>query len=213
MDRWEHGFSTQKEIFLWLASSRFFDPNRMLQYEEGLPRGKAKAKDDRPMYQNFINFIRSYATTAPQARPNNASSEAIDFFGKRALYTVLLRIAEVKDRIAVFTGTNVGKWTGLQGMLIQLTKEEVKRQLGGDEVLTAVSGIPLDSLPAEDINAVHLTLRVWETTMDGMSIEEIQQMVIRVKGELEAAGKLEYDWRAVKQRKADKQKHEKSTDN
>lgn len=205
MDRWKQGFFAEEDIFLWLASSRFYNPHRMLRHEESLSRGKTKAAEDRPMYQRFLNFSRSQAiATTRRMDPGNVPSDAVDFFGKRALYTVLLRVAEIKSHVKTnFTGVLVTKWTGLEGMLVHLTMKEVRQQLGGDELLTMVSGIPLDSLPVGDVNTVHLTLRVWESTMYGLSADEIKQMAVRVKGELEAEGKLKYDWRAAKQKKAE----------
>lgn len=209
MDRWQRGFSTQEEIFLWLCSSRLFDPTTMLRSEEGLSRARVKANVIRPMYQKFLYFTRSRATNTRRDHLGDVFGDALEFFGRRPLYTVLLRIAEIKKHVATnFTGTAIKNWTGLNGVPIRFTMEEVKRQLGGDEVLTTVSGIHLDSLPAVDINAVHLTLRVWECTMSGMSAEAIQQMVVRLKEELQSAGKLDYDWRAAKQRKEEKRRNE-----
>ena len=213
MDRWKEGFLKEIDIFLWLASSRFFDPNRMLRFEDGLSKGKLRAKADRPMYQNFLDFSQSQKATTPRISFGDISSEAIDFFGKRPLHTTLLRIAEIKSHVkANFTGVLVTKWTGLKGMPVSSTMKEVKERLGGDDLLPAVSGIPLESLPTEDINIVHLTLRAWESTMHRMTAAEIEHMVVRVKEELGAEGKLDYDWKAAKRKKAEnKQKRENSS--
>lgn len=211
MDRWTQGFTSEQDIFAWIASSRFFDPRRMVRSEESNTY-KTKARNDRKMYQHFLDFARTCAEPPQRYVSDHVLNEAVDTFGKRPLHTVIVRIAEIKRYVtANFSGALVQGWTGLQGMPIRITMNEVRSRLGGEGLPTVVSGIPLDSLPSDDIDPVHLTLRAWESTMAGLSADEIKDMVVAAKGELAAEGKLTVDWKAEKQRKAELKKLQKNT--
>lgn len=156
------------------------------------------------MFQNFLGFARTCDIPAQRYVPDEIQGEAIDFFGKRPLYTVLMRIAEVKRYVtANFNGTLVREWTGLQGVLVRITMNEVKGRLGGEEVLSVVSDVSLDSLPSNNIEPGHFTLRTWENTIAGIPVDEIKAMTVRAKEELEVEGKLKRDWRGTKERKAE----------
>lgn len=206
MERWERGFSSQTEIFSWLASSRFFDSRSMLRSNTG-NTSNMKARDARTMYQNFLVYAQDCDSGSKKLDADAVLGEALDFFGKRDLYTVFGHIAAAKRHIgSIFTGRLVQEWTGLQGVPVRFVMDEVRARLGGEDVLSIVAGISLDSLPSGDIDPVHLTLRAWESAMESMSVDEVKTMVVRVKEELAAGGKLEFDWRAAKQRKAEQKR-------
>ena len=202
VDAWKQGFSSEHELFMWLASSRFFNPEDILRSQGN---AKDRAKDARQMYQNFLAFARLHLNRPRRPVIHDALGDALDFFNKRSLHTVLIHIAGIKRHITSnFNGTIIQGWTGLQGMPIRFIKDEVRRRLGGGELVTVVAGISLDLLRSEDIDPIHFALKVWENSMSKLSTEDIHALVSQVKEELDADGKLQYDWRAARQRKADK---------
>ncbi|EKM51481.1 uncharacterized protein PHACADRAFT_149901 [Phanerochaete carnosa HHB-10118-sp] len=204
MDRWQQGFSSEMNIFVWLSSSRLFNTATLLRCE-AVNTSRVKARDARPMYQRFLEFVRRRETSRELPSSTSLASEAIDFFGQRNLFDVLLHIAIVKKHIRdVFTGTLIQDWTGIRGMPVRFIKDETKERLGGEDKLSIVVGIPLDSLQSDDIPPEHLTLRAWEYAMARMSADGVKTMVMEVKEELDAAGRLQYDWKAAKQKKVER---------
>ena len=113
-----------------------------------------------------------------------------------------MRIDAIKRHVRdVFSGNLVIEWTGVTGMPVRFIMDEVKRRLGGEDKLRTVDDIALDSLDSSDIPPMYLTVRVWEFAMSEMSIDKVKIMVIRAKEDLDAEGKLQYNWKAAKQMK------------
>lgn len=201
-DRWRQGFASEEDIFSWLSSSRFFNPAKLLRSEAANASGR-KAREARPMYQRFLDRVRQ--RKAPQNPPTSASVslEAIDFFGRRNLYDAVMHIAAVKGHVSsIFSGTLIRDWTGINGVPVRFIMDEMKRRLGGEDELRIVTGVSLDSLEPNDIPPMHLTLKIWESGMAGMQVDEVKAMATKVKEDLDAEGKLQHDWRAANQKKA-----------
>lgn len=110
MDTWKAGFSRKIEVFEWIATSKFFDP-------EALRSGNKskKVKEDRKMYHEFVNWsINKLGTEAIAMVPSiqelehKAREEALDYFGERetlhALARKRKRELEIKD---VFNGNKM----------------------------------------------------------------------------------------------------------
>jgi hypothetical protein len=55
----ERGFSTTQEVFNWVATSRFFNPHRLLPAVRGL-----KFKDGRKMHNEFLDYLDSLIASA-----------------------------------------------------------------------------------------------------------------------------------------------------
>jgi hypothetical protein len=209
-DVWKAGFSTQTEVFDWIASSRFFDARKM-QRSSANNTAKTRVRDGRTMYQTFVHtYVPSRVATSPASHDPDSrfvADAAIDFFGKRALYDVLLHIAAAKQRVGErFSGTRVQEWTGVQGMPVRFIMDEVRLRLGSEDILQVVSGVRLDSLQSEGVDRVHLTLRAWEAAMAEMEAEEVKTLVVRAKEELDAEGALWYDWKTAKKKKDEMKK-------
>lgn len=152
------------------------------------------------MYQRFLVYAQRHEAPCPQLP---SALEAINVFGKRSLHDALLHVAAAKKHVqSVFTGKLVQAWTGVSGMPVRFVMDETKRRLGGEGIMHTVAGISIDTLQPEGIPAMHLTLRVWESAMAEMSADQVKTLVMEVKLELEAEGKLDFDWRAAKQKRA-----------
>lgn len=155
------------------------------------------------MYQHFLEFIRLDESIRRYSRPRITSQTALDMalshFGRRALYDSLLHSAEVKKHVkSTFTGKQVEAWTGLKGMPVRFVMDEVKRKLGGTEL------VPVDIEVNNSIERLHVTLAVWEDTLFGMASDAIQQLVVETKEELNQAGTLEFDWQEAKRLSAER---------
>ncbi|KAI0785256.1 hypothetical protein C8Q75DRAFT_686109, partial [Abortiporus biennis] len=148
LDRWKQGFATQSDVFQWVASSPYFDP-RLLSRADTANNARRKARDARPMYQNFLKYVRSIAGTSNNGdtqvhdpssvkekgkhreRKQAIMSNVLTRYGKRALYDALLRVASIKQHVKdVYTGRLVTEWTGVQGTPVRWIMNEVERRLG-----------------------------------------------------------------------------------
>ncbi|OBZ71311.1 hypothetical protein A0H81_08338 [Grifola frondosa] len=66
MARWEEGFSTQRSIFDWVATSPYFDAFILAKYDTVRTRRNKKAREERTMYQDFVAYARERIQTAPR---------------------------------------------------------------------------------------------------------------------------------------------------
>ena len=199
MQSYSDGFTTQLELFEWVATSSIFFPHRLPApvSDASHYQGKKKKKDIRPMYQNFLKFCSARTQQSPRAVLPDVIQLALRFFERKALYDLLLRFAAVRQHAkTVFTGKNVMEWTGLAGMPVRLVMDEVRTKLGGVDLL------PVEVDVDSDIPPVHVTVAVWEDRLFSMTLEEIQELLLRTKEEMDGQGKLAFDWRAAKERKA-----------
>lgn len=206
IDQWTEGFATQLEIFEWLASSPFFDVQRLSPSrgsDTAPSSAKYRVRDARPMYQHFLEFVRLDESIRRYSRPRITPQTALDMalvhFGRRALYDILLHFAEVKKHVrSTFTGKLVEEWTGLKGMSVRLVMDEVRRKLGGTGLVS------VDVEVDKNIERGHVTLAIWENALFGMSLDAIQQLVVETKEEMNHAGKLEFDWQEAKRLRAER---------
>ncbi|KAJ3547059.1 hypothetical protein NM688_g5440 [Phlebia brevispora] len=201
VEQWTQGFTTQREIFEWVASSPFFDVRKLSSRDSPAPFAKLKARDIRPMFQNFLEFARMDSSvllySSPRYPGHTALDMALEYFGRRALYDFLLRFAEVKKYVkASFTGKQVEQWTGLKGIQVRMVMDEVRRKLGGAELL------PVEIDADSNIDPIHVTLAVWENAMFDMPLDELRQLVLDTHDEMSKTGGLEYDWKEAKKQSA-----------
>ena len=208
MERWVAGFTTQLEIFEWVASSPFFDAQRLRPRGTSPNTSRQRARDVRPMFQRFLQFVQLDDSLHRFSRPGFTSQEAVDkalaHFGRRALYDFLLHVAEVKKHAkTIFTGKLVEEWTGLKGMSVRLVMDEIRRKLGGTETLPVTVSVD------NNIEPVHITLVTWEETLFGMSSDTLRQLVMDTKQEMDMSGKLEFDWREAKKLSVERKTAEK----
>ncbi|KAE9400430.1 hypothetical protein BT96DRAFT_1097497 [Gymnopus androsaceus JB14] len=118
-ERRHAGFNTRKEIFDWVAESRFFDP----KYFKSSGAGIKKVKPERTMYREFVLFANEQAarpgvTTMDMEevlrRREDVRNEALVEFGWRDEVDGHVRLYEARKRLkCVFNGTTVKDWTGL----------------------------------------------------------------------------------------------------
>ncbi|KAL4251858.1 hypothetical protein ABKN59_002645 [Abortiporus biennis] len=202
----------------------------ILSFLDTANNARRKARDARPMYQNFLKYVRSIAGTSNNGdtqvhdpssvkekgkhreRKQAIMSNVLTRYGKRALYDALLRVASIKQHVKdVYTGRLVTEWTGVQGTPVRWIMNEVERRLGerttleSDNILKSLKLLSSESMVEEDsdsIKPVHLQLESWEVALDDMDRDEVKSLVVEVKEEMEKEGKLYYDWKAAKEKKA-----------
>ena len=111
-DAHERGFTTAQEVFDWVATSRFFNPHRLL------PAVKAiKFKGERKMHNEFLDYLGSLTASGESKERLDVHAiqdEALALFGKRKEFDDAVRekylFQEVKK---VFSGSLVKEWAGL----------------------------------------------------------------------------------------------------
>lgn len=109
----ERGFTTAQEVFDWVATSRFFNPHRLLPAMQSLGfKGKRK------MYAEFLDYLGSLIASAESEERldiHAIQDEALALFGKRKEFDDAVRekylFCEAKR---VFSGSLVKEWTGLE---------------------------------------------------------------------------------------------------
>jgi hypothetical protein len=77
----ERGFSTTQEVFDWVATSRFFNPHRLLSAMKRL-----KFKGERKMHNEFLDYLDSLIGSAESKKQLNVHAirdEALASFGKK----------------------------------------------------------------------------------------------------------------------------------
>lgn len=162
---------------------------------------------DRQMYQNFLAYAtvqrRAHNVSRAPAKQTKDLRSTLKYFDKLALHTALLHVAQIKKCVKTnFTSKQVESWTKLKGAPIAVVMGEVKRKLGGSAVLATVCGVSRDAALDNDIDPIHLTLTTWENAIGSMKAKEIRELVLRVKEESAAEGKLDVSWKELKKLKS-----------
>ncbi|KAH9950553.1 hypothetical protein B0H21DRAFT_499013 [Amylocystis lapponica] len=205
MDQWAAGFASQRAVFDWAASSTLFDAPRLARRNVGRASTK-KALEVRTMYQAFLMYACERAAgAAPRAEVTQDA--ALRFFGKDAEHDALLHAARARQHAReVFTGKLVEEWTGVRGVPVRWVMDGVRERLGGElrEDGAAMGGAPVQVHGAASTQLPVARLTPWESAMFPLSVDEVRALVIQVKDEMQAAGKLEFDWRAAKARKMER---------
>lgn len=189
---WEEGFVSIEDIFLWVASSPLWDYDRMVRVATAQASNKErKLRGNRSMYRKFFEYAATSSTHPARYIHKKWKEAAIDHFGKRDLHTAMLHIAQTKKNAKdLLSGEFITQWTGLRGLPVRSVKDEVKRQLGGEETVAVVSGIHLGSLQSDGIDPVHLRLRVWEESLSGKTVDDVEAVVMQAREDLELEGRL-----------------------
>ncbi|KAI0699123.1 hypothetical protein BC835DRAFT_1227272, partial [Cytidiella melzeri] len=124
LDRWEQGFTTQREVFDWVASSPFFDVWNRMQKDNMQPPGRVGG---RPMFRNFLEYARCRRDDGSFQVSSIDINYALSHFRKQNLYNAILHVTHAKQRIkTVFSGKQVEAWTDLRGPSVGIIMEEVK---------------------------------------------------------------------------------------
>ena len=160
MERWKAGFKTEVDAFEWVTTSRFFHPKK-LQGKEN--RSKRSEKGKRQMYNNFTTWVQgqSFNDKVLDSTPEITVQEALDYFGKREEYDVTMNeydkleiLHAARRRVkATFNSALITEWTGLRGFDVKKVMDKVRERTGGEEA------------------------------MDGMSMEEVEDLVKRLAKE------------------------------
>ena len=214
MDRWEQGFSTQAEVFDWVATSQYFDSAKLAR-SDMLNGTRKRARDTRTMFQNFLDWTLEHSMSTMKMEDGKGRlihhrrdviEHALRTFGKRELFLRLVHVGEIKQKIKqVFSGKLVTEWTGVQGTPVRWIMDEVQNR--SEQSLSAERSLPsLDGVNGtlEAIDPSLLNVPAWQVAMGVMSPEEIKELTIQVKEELGEKGKLSYDIKAAKKRKAER---------
>jgi len=161
MDTYDKGFKTKREVFLWVASSRYFDPSLFQTKGEGIK----KVKDDRLMYAEFVKWIEELGLQpvagptekkdlllARQEKSAKVRREALLFFGKKDTFEAIARERLAKQAFKEsFNGSRVRDWAdlGMNWKAVKSIMTGVRQRLGGDEgVLKFVVSHTQDELKA-----------------------------------------------------------------
>ena len=160
MDIYDKGFKTKREVFLWVASCRYFDPSLFQTKGEGIK----KVKDNRLIYAEFVEWIEESRLqlagptehkNLPLARQEKSAKvreEALLFFGKKDTFEAIARQRLAKQVFKEnFNGSRVRDWAELGGnwKAVKSIMTEVRQRLGGDEgVLKFIASHSQDELKA-----------------------------------------------------------------
>jgi len=159
----ERGFTTAQEVFSWVATSRFFDPRRLLPAMKSLGfKGKRK------MYDEFLDYLESLVASAESENRfdiHAIQDEALALFGKREEFDRAVREKYLfREAKKVFSGTLVKEWTGLV-------------YWGDVKIVT-------DAMRAGVLIGVDDGSGDWREEMVKLSDEERKSMALRLKEEL-----------------------------
>ncbi|KAJ8509247.1 hypothetical protein ONZ45_g8561 [Pleurotus djamor] len=147
-------FSTRRELFEWLASSRFFDPNKFRSSGSGI----SKVKIDRKLYHNFVLWAETQRTTLSAqgdiklksgdaidiCRLNHDGGihdEALDFFKKRDVFEAAAKARLLRTTLrSVWRGHQVRDWAelGEHWSGVSRIMNGVREELGGDEKIAQI---------------------------------------------------------------------------
>lgn len=159
----ERGFSTAPEVFDWVASSRFFNPHRLLPAMKSL-----KFKGERKMHNEFLDYLGSLiASEEPKQRldVHATQDEALALFGKRKELDDAVREKYLfREAKKVFSGSMVKEWAGLAFWA------DVKT------VTDAMRARVLDGIDDKD--------RDWREEMIKLNEEERKALALALKAEL-----------------------------
>lgn len=208
MERWEQGFETQDEVVRWVASSPFAHA-LAARLQSGESKLSLKERGEgRPMRQKFIDYLQAEDIPDDESEPNLSvfamSSDRADkidaalrYFEKHDEYAAILDAARGSTRAkAMLNGNNVREWTGVTGTPTRFILDEVKERLTARAGNATVSAAMAEAIPAR------------QRALLGMSDDEVRALTLNVKEDLEAAGKLEFDWRAAKAAKLERKKQQ-----
>ncbi|KAI0312063.1 hypothetical protein OF83DRAFT_1147955 [Amylostereum chailletii] len=113
VERWEDGFDTRREIFAWVATSRFYNPYRIMTPQNGTK--------SREMYQEFFAWNEErksqaiHPTEGRDALVRRVQEEALVFFGRKE-FDSLVKSNRRRIRLrTIWNGTKVGEWTEWSG--------------------------------------------------------------------------------------------------
>ncbi|KAI9058271.1 hypothetical protein FKP32DRAFT_1688728 [Trametes sanguinea] len=211
MERWQRGFATQDELLHWVASSPFAIAfAEYMKSKGGVPADKPRT-EGRPLRQKFIAFLQEH-TFPPGSEGHSVFARlghkeeklvaTLKYFGKENEYAALINVARAATRAkAVLNGRNVQEWTGVMGMPVRFIMDEMKERLARRPA-AAASGEGLEMVG---------DVPPWQRALLDMSDEEVRRLMVEVKEELDAAGKLEFDWRAAKAAKLEQKKQKELT--
>ena len=111
-DAHERGFTTAQEVFDWVATSRFFNPHRLLPAMKGL-----KFKGERKMHNEFLDYLESLIASEERKKRLDVHAiqdEALALFGKRKELDDAVREKYLfREAKKVFSGSLIKEWTGL----------------------------------------------------------------------------------------------------
>ena len=111
-DAHERGFATAQEVFDWVASSRFFNPHRLLPAMKGL-----KFKGERKMHNEFLDYLGSLTASEGSKKRldiHAIQDEALALFGRRKEFDDTVREKYLfREAKKVFSGSLIKEWTGL----------------------------------------------------------------------------------------------------
>ncbi|OSD07300.1 hypothetical protein PYCCODRAFT_1449351 [Trametes coccinea BRFM310] len=206
MERWERGFATQDELLQWVASSPFAIAfAEYLKSKGGMPAERPR-DEARPLRQKFIAFLQAHTFSLDSGEPSvfvqlghkdEKLAAALKYFRKEKEYAALVDVARAATRAkAVLNGKNVQEWTGVMGMPVRFILDEMKERLASHPA-ARTSGEGLEVLG---------DVPLWQRALLEMPDEEVRMLMVQVKEELEAAGKLEFDWRAAKAAKLEQRR-------
>jgi hypothetical protein len=159
----ERGFTTTQEVFDWVATSRFFNPHRLLPAMKSL-----KFKGERKMHNEFLDYLDSLIVSAESKKQLDVHAiqdEALAFFGKKKEFDDAVREKYLfREAKKVFSGSRVKEWTGLGYWADVKTVTDAMRV----RVLVGVDGRNGD----------------WREEMIKLSEEERRALALRLKEEL-----------------------------
>ncbi|KZT73817.1 hypothetical protein DAEQUDRAFT_661533 [Daedalea quercina L-15889] len=212
-DRLSGGFATQREVFDWIATSRLFNARKVAPAEQSHARGK-KRRGPRTMYQSFLEYARERADDPTYVPPSEIITEddVLHFFGKEAEHAALIRAFRVKQNAReVFSGKAIERWIGMKGLpvkwVMDIARERLTNRYAREHpTFTSDDGeaIALQTQPGNGLEVMHLAVTPWEVALFEMSIEEVQQLIVDVKAEMEGSGTFELNWQRENARKAEK---------
>ncbi|KAL6302787.1 hypothetical protein BKA93DRAFT_736030 [Sparassis latifolia] len=227
MDRWAIGFSSQLEIFDWLATSTLFDPCAIVNHHEKLStvdNSKERGRKARAMFQNFVLYARERAES--ESTPTSESDHlheqeltqaaVLRHFGRYAAYAAILHADKIRRQVdEVFSGSLVQEWTGVRsvpvrwvmdGVRERLTARYTKQHLDDNRGQDDIGNLDLNRELQDERERKMACIASWELVLSTMSLDDVRAEVVEVKDEMEVAGKLIYDWRAAKAEKAEKRR-------
>lgn len=172
MDRWNAGFSTQHEVFEWVATSRFFNPSRIPSFS------KARTAKDRKMYLSFFEWAKQRASEndAPLPTIQAVVEEALDAFGKREEYYAIVkanqrRVALRKVLTGHITADHLGLDVTIRGKTIKQVMDIVRQDVGED----ALVGMDPDDIKREVLKAKgKLDAYESQTRFEALTLREAQ---------------------------------------
>ncbi|KAJ8457153.1 hypothetical protein ONZ45_g18428 [Pleurotus djamor] len=140
-------FSTRRELFEWLASSRFFDPNKFRSSGSGI----SKVKIDRKLYHNFVLWAETQRTTLSaegdiklktgddiqtcRRDHDSIRDEALEFFKKRDVFEAAAKERLLRSTLkSAWCGHQVRDWAemGEYWPGVSRIMNGVREELGGD---------------------------------------------------------------------------------